>query len=573
MKLRQILFSNNWITPFLKKYRLGLVFAIFLGTLTMICAGMLMFASGYVISRSAGKPENILMIYVPVLFVRIFGIARPVLRYVERLTSHNWILKITSELRRKLYLRLEKNSLELANRLKLGDLLGLLNEDIANLQNLYLRTIFPVLISFVLTLALVISAGILSLSLALVLAIIFALLLFVLPYFSYKWTAARDQRLKHFRNQLFSDLTDDILGLQDWTLSGRKQDFLKNYRQAEDKTRQEQAKLLSFARKRALLLQFLYALLVVFILFWAANHLKTPAALDYIAALALMVFPLFDAYSPLSEALVETQRYADSVKRLNDLPDPAAPARTEKITSEELQISHLTFGFEKDKTPLFEDLNLQVKKGEHLVILGRSGVGKSTLASLIRGDLQPDSGSITFGQVAPTLANNVEQKVGVINQNPYIFNATLRSNLALANFDATDQEIWQTLELVGLKKRIESMPKQLDQWVSEAGAEFSGGERQRLALARILLSKAEFVILDEPTVSLDPITENQILRLFFDRLQGKTILFITHHLLGIKQADRVIFLENGHIKIDGQPNDLITNNPDFQRLYRLDQGL
>ncbi len=131
MKMKEILFSNNWITPFLKKYRSGLVLAVFLGTVTMLCAGLLMFAGGYVISKSATIPENILMIYVPVLFVRIFGIARPVIRYVERLTSHNWILKITSELRKKLYLRLEKNSITLANRFKIGDLLGILNEDIA----------------------------------------------------------------------------------------------------------------------------------------------------------------------------------------------------------------------------------------------------------------------------------------------------------------------------------------------------------------------------------------------------------------------------------------------------------
>ena len=572
MKMKEILFSNNWITPYLKKYRSGLLLAIFLGTITMLCAGLLMFSSGYVISKSATKPENILMIYVPVLMVRVFGIGRPVIRYVERLTSHNWILKITSELRKKLYLRLEKSSVTIANQLKIGDLLGILNEDLANLQDLYLRTIFPVLISGSLSLAFLLAASFISLTLALILALFLGASLVLIPFFSYKWTVASDTKLKNYRNQLFSDLTDDILGLQDWTLSGRKKDFLNNYRHAEQETRNVQKGLFSFSRKRGIVLQLIYSALVVSLLIWSGLNLTSGESLNYIAAISLMAFPLFDAYGPLSEAVVETQRYGDSVKRLNDLPDPDEAMRHQLIEKEELTIAQMSFGFEENK-PLLKEINLKIHKGENIVILGRSGVGKSTLASLIRGDLIPTSGTIKFGEVEPHLASNVEKKIGVINQSPYLFNATVRSNLALANLEATDEQIWETLALVGLKNRIEHLPQGLDEWINEAGSQFSGGERQRLALARILLSDASLIILDEPTVSLDPITENQVLNLFFDRLKGKTVLFITHHLLGIKKMDRVIFLQEGRVKMDGTPEQLLNENEDFKRLYQLDQGL
>jgi ATP-binding cassette subfamily C protein CydC len=119
---------------------------------------------------------------------------------------------------------------------------------------------------------------------------------------------------------------------------------------------------------------------------------------------------------------------------------------------------------------------------------------------------------------------------------------------------------------------VEKLPKGLSEEVDEAGERFSGGERQRLALARILLSDVEVVILDEPTVSLDPITENQLLRLFFERLRHKTIIFITHHLLGVHQMDRVLFLEEGKIKFDGSPANLMASNATFQQLYKLDLG-
>lgn len=568
--MKKILFNNDWITPFLRKYRFGMILAIILGTITMFCAGLLMFSAGYVISKSATKPENILIIYVPVLMVRVFGISRPVVRYIERLTSHNWILRITSNLRRKLYLRLEKSAIGLSERYKLGDLLGLLNEDIANIQDLFLRTLFPLMIVGSLSVALITASGVFSLTLALVVAFFLGLMVIVLPYVSLKVSAKYDRDLKNYRNQLFSNLTDDVLGLQDWVLSGRKEDFLLDYQSSEKAARQIQEKMLSYVRKRNLVLQLIFALLVVYLIVWSGSTLNTGDAPNYIAAVSLAAFPLFDAFAPLSDAVVETQRYGDSVQRLNDLPDVKEDVRQETITDTDLQISNLSFAFE-DKL-IFEDLNLHIKKGEHVAILGRSGVGKSTLASLIRGDLIAQQGTLDLSGVAPAYANNVEEKIGVINQSPYIFNASIRSNLSLARLDASDEEIWNALELVGLKKMVASLPDQLNEVVDEAGQRFSGGERQRLALARILLSDVDMVILDEPTVSLDPITENQLLRLFFERLKDKTIIFITHHLLGVQHMDRVIFLEKGKIKLDDQPEYLLEHNEDFRKLYQMDLG-
>ncbi|MFK4897135.1 thiol reductant ABC exporter subunit CydC [Lactococcus petauri] len=568
--MKKILFNNDWITPFLRKYRFGMILAIILGTITMFCAGLLMFSAGYVISKSATKPENILIIYVPVLMVRVFGISRPVVRYIERLTSHNWILRITSNLRRKLYLRLEKSAIGLSERYKLGDLLGLLNEDIANIQDLFLRTLFPLMIVGSLSVALIIASGVFSLTLALVIAFFLGLMVIVLPYVSLKVSAKYDRDLKNYRNQLFSNLTDDVLGLQDWVLSGRKEDFLLDYQSSEKAARQIQEKMLSYVRKRNLVLQLIFALLVVYLIVWSGSTLNTGDAPNYIAAVSLAAFPLFDAFAPLSDAVVETQRYGDSVQRLNDLPDVKEDVRQETIKDTDLQISNLSFAFE-DKL-IFEDLNLHIKKGEHIAILGRSGVGKSTLASLIRGDLIAQQGTLDLSGVAPAYANNVEEKIGVINQSPYIFNASIRSNLSLARLDASDEEIWNALELVGLKKMVASLPDQLNEVVDEAGQRFSGGERQRLALARILLSDIDMVILDEPTVSLDPITENQLLRLFFERLKDKTIIFITHHLLGVQHMDRVIFLEKGKIKLDDQPEYLLEHNEDFRKLYQMDLG-
>lgn len=145
------------------------------------------------------------------------------------------------------------------------------------------------------------------------------------------------------------------------------------------------------------MLQLIFALLVVYLIVWSGSTLNAGDALNYIAAVSLAAFPLFDAFAPLSDAVVETQRYGDSVQRLNDLPDVKEEVRQETITETDLQISNLSFAF--DDKLIFDDLNLHIKKGEHVAILGRSGVGKSTLASLIRGDLIAQQGTLDLSEL------------------------------------------------------------------------------------------------------------------------------------------------------------------------------
>lgn len=171
--LFQSLKHDQWVKPFLHHYKRVLYLALFLGFMTFFCAGALMFTSGYLISRSASLPENILMIYIPIVLTRAFGIGRPVFRYVERLTSHNWVLKMTSKLRLQLYNTLEKDAIFFKRTYRMGDILGLLAEDINHIQNLYLRTIFPTIIAWVLYCFVVIGLGFVSLWFALMMLVLF----------------------------------------------------------------------------------------------------------------------------------------------------------------------------------------------------------------------------------------------------------------------------------------------------------------------------------------------------------------------------------------------------------------
>lgn len=569
--------ADRWVKPFLKKYRKTLIFAIFLGILTFVCGAGLMFCAGYLISRSAARPENILLVYVPIVLTRAFGVARPAVRYFERLVSHNWVLKMTSKFRQQLYNSLEQDAVQFNSKYQLGDILGLLADDVSHIQNLYLRSIFPMFVAWGLYAIIVISFGIISPLMGLWMLITFGLMILAIPIWSTLANGVRQEMEKNIQDQLYVDLTDNILGVNDWVLSGRASEYLKLHLSSQTHLFQVDAAKDRFERLRDFLLQLNYLLIIVSVIVWAFLKFggRGTYYTDWIAAFVLALFPMVEAFASLPAAIQETNVYKDSLNRLNNLPKPAA-AQKKQISIKppyQLTLTDVHYTYPQTKKEVLRGINLKIKSGEKLAILGRSGAGKSTLASLLRGDLTPTQGKIALNQVATDqFGDQIANYFSVINQNPYLFNTTVANNLRLGNEKATDDELWDVLRRVGLASMVEKLKKGLDTEVQEAGLRFSGGERHRLALARILLKDAPIVLLDEPTVGLDPITEQAVIDTFMTQLKDKTIIWITHHLQGIDQVDQVIFIEDGQIEMQGTPQELWQNNERFRELKKADLG-
>ncbi|MCM6881100.1 thiol reductant ABC exporter subunit CydC [Enterococcus italicus] len=574
--LFQSLKHDQWVKPFLHHYKRVLYLALFLGFMTFFCAGALMFTSGYLISRSASLPENILMIYIPIVLTRAFGIGRPVFRYVERLTSHNWVLKMTSKLRLQLYNTLEKDAIFFKRTYRMGDILGLLAEDINHIQNLYLRTIFPTIIAWVLYCFVVIGLGFVSLWFALMMLVLFLGLVVVFPLVSVLRNGARQEREKQVKNALYVDLTDNVMGVSDWIFSQRSQEYVDTYLANEQELYDVQNELRQFNRRRNFLFQLYIGLMAVSLILWTSQRFvgNHGGAANWIAAFVLSLFPLIDAFAVLPDAAQETNVYKDSLDRLNALngKDQPEPKKV-MVDSTDIHLSDVSFHYENETKVVLNQLNLTIPQGQHVAILGRSGSGKSTLATLIRGDLTPTAGSLTLGGVlTSSFGDQMAQYIGVIQQTPYLFHTTILNNLRIGNEDASVEEVWHVLERVGLKELVQRLPDGLQTMVDEAGLRFSGGERHRMALARILLQDTPIVLLDEPTVGLDPITEQALIETFFDELAEKTVIWVTHHLQGIDQMERVIFIEDGQIELSGSPAELAATNTRYQRLKAIDEG-
>lgn len=571
---------NEWLFPFARRHWRGLFLALVLSLLAILCATGLLFTSGYLISKAALRPENILMIYVPIVGVRTFGTFRAVFNYMGRLASHNTILKILSEMRAHLYEKLESSALFIQSKYKAGNILSVLSEDIEHLQDLFLRTVIPGGIAVVIYVLWIATLGLFDLRFAFFMALYLLILLAVFPIVSLLWMRKRHRRISQSRHTLYEQLTDAVLGSADWMMSGRQERFLNQYEQLEQGARAQERALNSFRKGRDFLAQTLVGVCVIALVLWS-GQLTHEGLMDptLIAAFTLVIFSISEAFIPLSEAVERLPQYEQSINRLEEIKSSSgasilcvSPDGWNKPLKEvTISMNHVSFRYTEDGEWAVNDVSLSLKQGDKLAVIGRSGAGKSSLAHLVYGTLIPNKGTVTLnGTPAYQIGANRSKQISVLSQNPHLFDTSVLNNLSLGNPQASFSDVVQVAKRVGLHQLIEQLPEGYHTQMHEAGSIFSGGEQERVALARILLRDAPVVILDEPTVGLDPITERDLLKKIFDTLDGKTLIWVTHHLTGTENMDQIIFMENGQVGMRGTHEQLIQDSPRYRSLYELD---
>ncbi|CAH0118829.1 putative ABC transporter ATP-binding/permease protein [Paenibacillus sp. CECT 9249] len=584
---------EEWLRPYIRTHYGRFAVIAALGVLTVLCAGSLMFTSGYLISKSAMRPENILMVYVPIVLVRTFGIGRAAVHYIERLVGHDAVLRILSKMRVRLYRILEPQALFVRSRFRTGDILGVLADDIEHLQNVYLRTVFPSVVAVVSYVIVIAALGWFDWAFALLMALYVSVLVFMMPVISLWFTQAKQRQMNRGRNGLYRKLTDAVLGMSDWVISGRSSQFVQSYERDEAEVLAIDGALKSFARWRFLISQCVVGIAVLSVVYWAGGrYAEGEIAATLIAAFTLVVFPVMDAFLPVSEAIEKIPQYQESLQRLANISDagdrastagaeerqiagqPAAAEETVRLASEfaHIRLDRVRYRYDAGGPWTVDDLSLELPQGKKVAVIGRSGAGKSTLLRLIQGAVVPEQGSVTINGVnAVAYGNYIPRVISVLNQSPHLFDTTVANNIRLGKGDASDEDIRRVAKQVRLDALIESLPDGYRTPMQETGQRFSGGERQRIALARVLLQDTPVVILDEPTVGLDPRTEKELLATIFETIEGKSLIWITHHLVGAERMDEVIFVEGGKIEMRGTHAELMERYPRYRNLYHLDR--
>ncbi len=230
------------------------------------------------------------------------------------------------------------------------------------------------------------------------------------------------------------------------------------------------------------------------------------------------------------------------------------------ITANESSIAETTY--------ILNSLSLTINKGEKVALVGSSGGGKSTLIQILLGLYPIESGEIYFDNIPIQEIGfaTIRENTAAVLQHPVLFNDTVRANLSLGR-EFTDQSLWQALEIAQLHTTVKKLPYQLETMVGRQGIRLSGGQRQRLAIARMVLTNPKLIILDEATSALDTETENNLHQSMKSYLADKTTLIIAHRLSAVKQANRIVVIDNGKIIADGTHQDLVNSNELYFRLY------
>jgi thiol reductant ABC exporter CydC subunit len=521
---------------------------IALGALAVGFGVALMTAAGYLIARAAEQPP-ILSLTTVIVVVRFLALARPLARYLERLSSHDLALRALGRTRGAVYERIEPLAPAGLAAFRRGDLVSRLVADVDDLQGLYLRGLGPPLVALVVAVACVVAVALVLPAGALVLALGLALAGIAVPVLAARLGQHVGRRHAAARGELTAELVEALSGAEELAAYGREEDTLARVRAADRelvRLGRRDALVSGLADAASLLVAGLTAVGVLAVA--VAAHDTGSLDRVLVATLALLALSSFDAVAPLPAAARELSGTLSAGRRVLDLADrePAVtdPSHPLPLRPGTVELHGVTARYAPGDPPALEGFDLRIELGARIALVGPSGSGKTTATSLLLRFLDPEQGRVTIGgrDVRELRQEDVRRTFALAGQEAHLFDSTVRENLRLARRDATDDELLAVLRRVRLDDWVASLPDGLDTLVGEDGTELSGGERQRLVLARALLSDAPVLILDEPTAHLDPETAEALVADALDTASGRSVLLVTHRPEGLDLVDEVVAL-------------------------------
>ncbi|WP_060177180.1 thiol reductant ABC exporter subunit CydD [Streptomyces sp. IMTB 1903] len=533
------------------RFRLGLL----LGSLAVGCSVGLMAVSGWLISRASEQPP-VLYLMVAVTATRAFGMGRAVFRYAERLVSHDAVLRMLADLRVSVYRRLERIAPAGLREHRRGDLLARLVADADALQDYWLRWLLPVgtavlvgtgSVAFTTWLlpeaGAVLAAGLLAAGIG-------------VPLVSGACARRAERRLAPARGELATRVADLLTGTAELTVAGALAD-------RKDRARESDGVLTRIAARGAAagglgggLSALVCGLTVVAAAAVAANAVHD-GRLSGVAMAVAVLTPLaaFEAVTGLPLAVQYRQRVRRSAERVYEVIDAPVPVAEPEQPAEALaspfplRLTGLSARHPGQEHDALRGVDLTLEAGGRIAVVGPSGSGKTTLAQVMLRFLDPAGGFYTLGGAdARTLDSDaVRALVGLCAQDAHLFDSSVRENLRLARTGASEEQLRDALAAARLLEWADGLPDGLDTLVGEHGERISGGQRQRLALARALLADFPVLVLDEPAEHLDLATADALTADLLAATEGRTTVLITHRLAGLDAVDEVLVLDRGEV--------------------------
>lgn len=482
------------------------------------------------------------------LWLRPLVLLRPAARWAERMVSHAATFRALADTRVWFFRRLAERLPGGLGLHRSGDLLGRLVADVESLDGLYLRAVVPGVVALAVVLVAAALLGAVPLLAVIIAGPLLAALL--LPFALAPAAARAATEAAAAQGRVRAAAVDPFLGLEDTLAANAEGRAAAALAGAGAGLGQVQRRIAWRSAQAGVAGGLLVQAALLGALGWgiaAGGGMAGMAVLALFLALAageaLGVLPR--AGMALAAAAAGARRLFQAADAPVPVPDPAEPAPMPR--GHAIRVEGLRFRWAADRPAVFDGLDLDIPEGTHLALLGPSGAGKSSLAALLLKLAAPEAGRISFGgtELADLPAAEVRRAIACLTQDARLFDDSIAANLRIAAPMAPEAALWRALDRAGIATLVRALPEGLETRCGEGGARFSGGQARRLALARVLLSAAPVVILDEPTAGLDAETERAFLETLEAVMAGRTVILITHRLVGVERPTRIMRLAGG----------------------------
>ena len=556
-----------------------LTLAVAAGAAAIGCGVGLFATAGYLIARAAEHP-SVLALSVAVVAVRAFGIGRGIFRYCERLLTHDVAFRALADVRTRVYQRLVRLAPAGSREFRSGDLLARFVGDVDAVQDLFIRGLSPPLVAVIVGAGSTAVVAFLFAPAAGALAVGLLLAGAALPWLTAHLGRQPGTHTAQARASLSSAIADLLDGAPDLLAHGAGEQAVAAVESADRRT-------VTLARADARIagvsagLQSLLTGLTV----WAVLLIGVTATSNGtlgrvpLAVIVLTAMASFEAVTPLPAAaaqLASIRRSASRVFAIVDAPEPTTePERAHPLPSKpvDLRLRDVRVRYSPDGGWALKGVDLDLTPGKRVALVGPTGSGKSTLISVLLRFVDIDSGHATLGSsdLASYHSDDVRRWISGCPQDPHVFATSLLENLRLARPEATQDELETSARRARLLPWIESLPMGWQTEVGARGAQISGGERQRLALARALLADPRVMVLDEPTAHLDREARQALTSDLLEASHGATMLLATHELTGLDHVDEILVLSEGSVVQRGTHDELVSIPGVYQQMWETER--
>lgn len=565
--------------PYYKKYKWILLLDLFCASLTTVCELVLPMIVREITGAATQTPMTL-----TVTFVLQCGLLYVILRIID--TAANYYMasighimgtKLETDMRHDFFAHLQKLSFSYYDNAKVGTLMSRITNDLFDITEFSHHCPEEFLIAGVKIICAFIILCTMSVPLTLIVFSVIPPMLIVLSFFNRKMKAGFKESRKEV-GELNSQIEDSLLGIRVVKSFANEELEQNKFNERNTKFLEIKSKvyhiMAGFQSSTRLFDGVMYIVVVVIgAIFMIKEHIT---AADYMAYL-LFVSTLLTSIRRIVEFAEQFQRGMTGIERFVEIMDIEPEIQDEKDAGTlnhvkgKIEFKDVSFSYESENKNVLSHLNLCVKAGESVALVGPSGGGKTTLCSLIPRFYQVNSGAIFIDDfdIKDVTLSSLRNNIGVVAQDVYLFSGTIRDNIMYGKADATNDEIEGAAKLAGAHDFIISLPDGYDTYVGERGVKLSGGQKQRISIARVFLKNPPILILDEATSALDNESE-KIVQQSLERLaKGRTTFTIAHRLTTIKNAHRILVLTENGIEESGTHEELLLKNGIYSDLYKL----